>query len=92
MPVAVHHVAIQRAGASVARIDATLAEAQRRGDLASFNQAYKARRAAAQARGCGFMPYAQALRRLRQAVAGVAANGGQCSRSLMLSVFGDVKP
>jgi hypothetical protein len=35
------------------------------------------------------MNYGLALRRLRQAVASAAANGGQCTRSLMLSVFGD---
>ena len=34
------------------------------------------------------MTYAQALRRLRKAVAGAAANGGLIARSLMLSVFG----
>jgi hypothetical protein len=33
------------------------------------------------------MSYGLALRRLRQAVAGAAADGGQCTRSLMLSVF-----
>ena len=33
------------------------------------------------------MTYARALRRLRKAVAGVVANGGAITRSLMLSVF-----
>jgi hypothetical protein len=60
---------------------------KRRGDLAFFNQAYKARRTAAAAQGHVFMSYGLALRRLRQAVAGAAADGGQCTRSLMLSVF-----
>lgn len=70
-------------------IDAGLNIAKQRGDLAFFNGAYKARRRAAQAEGHGFMTYGQALRRLRKAVAGAAANGGQCTRSVMLSVFGE---
>jgi hypothetical protein len=70
--------------AAVSRIDASFNIAKQRGDLAFFNGAYKARKAAAQARGCGFMTYGQALRRLRKAVAGAAANGGQCTRSVML--------
>ena len=35
------------------------------------------------------MSYGVALRRLRKAVASVAANGGVVTRSLMLDVFGD---
>jgi hypothetical protein len=55
-----HAVVAQRVGQAVNRIDARLNAAQLRGDLAFFNGAYKARRAAAQARGCGFMTYGQA--------------------------------
>jgi hypothetical protein len=46
VPVTVHHVAIQRAGASVARIDAALAEAQRNGSVKAFNAEYRRRREA----------------------------------------------
>ena len=41
VPVTVHHVAIQRAGAAVARIDAALVEAQRSGLLRFFNAEYR---------------------------------------------------
>jgi hypothetical protein len=92
IPLTDHATVAQRVGEAVGRIDAGLSEAQRRGDLAFFNSAYKARRQAAAAQGKGFMSYGLALRRLRQAVAGAAANGGQCTRSLMLSVFSDVEP
>ena len=90
-PLTDHATVAQRVEAAVGQIDASLNAAQRRGDLAFFNQAYKARRTAAAAQGRGFMSYGLALRRLRQAVAGAAANGGQCTRSLMLSVFADGK-
>lgn len=47
VPVTVHRVAMQRAGASVARIDAALTEAQRCGLMSFFNAEYRRRRAAA---------------------------------------------
>jgi hypothetical protein len=68
-PLTDHTVVAQRVGEAVGRIDDSLKAAQRRGDLAFFNQLYKAQRLAAQARGCSFMPYGVALRRLRIAVA-----------------------
>jgi hypothetical protein len=88
-PLTDHATVAQRVSEAVDRIDGSLQAAQRRGDLAFFNSTYRARRVAAQAAGQNFMSYGMALRRLRQAVAGAAANGGQCTRSLMLSVFGD---
>ena len=91
-PLTDHATVAQRVDEAVGRIDDGLKAAQRRGDLAFFNQLYKAQRLAAQARGGSFMPYGVALRRLRMAVAQAAANGGQCTRSLMLSVFGDGEP
>ena len=91
-PLTPHATVAQRVCAAVGRIDDGLKAAQRRGDLAFFNQLYKAQRVAAAQRGCGFMSYGLALRRLRIAVAHAAANGGQVTRSLMLSVFGDVEP
>jgi hypothetical protein len=74
-----HAVVAQRVEGAVNRIDTCLNAAQLRGDLAFFNQAYKAKHAAAQARGSGFMSY----------VANAIANGGTISRPLMLSVFGE---
>src|ERR1700731_4882839 len=76
VPVTVHHVAIQRAGAAVARIDAALAEAQRTGAMKFFNAEYRRRREAANAIGQGFMSYETARARLRRAVAGIIAQGG----------------
>jgi hypothetical protein len=73
VPLTVHHVAVQRAAASVGRIDAALAAAQRGGTMRFFNSEYRRRRTAARARGRGFMSYAAARTRLRQAVAGVIA-------------------
>jgi hypothetical protein len=87
VPVTVHGVAVQRAGAAVARIDAALAEAQRCGPLRFFDAEYKRRRAAANAIGKGYMPYQTARARLRQAVAGVIAEGGVISPSLVVQVF-----
>jgi hypothetical protein len=57
VPVTVHHVAVQRAAASVARIDAALVEAQRTGAMKFFNAEYRRRREAASAIGRGFMSY-----------------------------------
>ncbi len=83
----VHHVAVQRAAASVARIDAALAQAQRCGAMKFFNAEYRRRREAASAIGRGFMTYGRARARLRQAVAGVIAAGGAISASLVAQVF-----
>jgi hypothetical protein len=84
-----HATVAQRVDEAVGRIDDGLKAAQRRGDLAFFNRIYKAQRVAAAAQGRSFMSYGLALRRLRQAVAAAAANGGQVTRSLMSSVFED---
>jgi hypothetical protein len=71
-----HDIVMQRACASVARIDAALAEAQRSGAMKSFNAEYRRQRKAASASGRGFMTYGRARARLRRAVAGVIAAGG----------------
>ena len=55
-PVTPHDIVAERATEAVGRIDTALTAAQRRGDLAFFNQLYKAQRVAAQAQGRGFMP------------------------------------
>jgi hypothetical protein len=78
---------MQRAGASVARIDAAFAEAQRCGTMKFFNAEYRRRREAASARGRGFITYERARARLRRAVAGVIAAGGVISTSLVAEVF-----
>ena len=50
-PLTDHATVAQRVGEAVGRIDDGLKAAQRRGDLAFFNQLYKAQRVAAQAAG-----------------------------------------
>lgn len=87
VPVTAHHVAMQRAGAAVARIDAALAEAKRCGTMRFFNAEYRRRRQAAAAIGRGFMTYGRAMVRLRRAIAGVIAAGGAISTSLVVQVF-----
>jgi hypothetical protein len=89
MPLTPHTTVAQRATEAVGQIDTCLNVARLRGDLAFFNSAYKVHRAAAAAKGRGFMSYGVALHRLRRAVANVAANGGAVTRSLMLDMFGD---
>jgi hypothetical protein len=77
VPVTVHHIAIQRAADAVGRIEAALAEAQRSGAMAAFNADYRRRREAASAVGRGFMSYQRARARLRAAIAGIVAKGGE---------------
>jgi len=57
-----HEVVMQRVTASVARIDAALAEAQRSGAMRFFNPEYRRRRNAVSASGHGFMTYRRARR------------------------------
>jgi hypothetical protein len=83
VPVTAHHVAIQRAGASVARIDAALAEAQRCGTMKFFNAEYRRRREAAGAIGRGFMTYGRARAWLRRA--GRRASSPRAVRSRLRS-------
>jgi hypothetical protein len=78
---------MQRASSSVARIDAALSEAQRRGLMKFFNGEYRRRRAAASTRGHGFMTYERARARLRRAIAGVIAAGGVIGASLVVQAF-----
>lgn len=87
VPITMHHVAVQRAAASVVRIDAALAQAQRCGTMGFFNAEYRRRREAASAVGRGFMSYRTARARLTRAVAGVIAAGGAISASLVAQVF-----
>jgi len=82
-PITEHHVAVQRAGALVPRIDTALAEVQRCGTM-NFSMPSTG---ATSARGRGFMSYGRARARLRQAIAGVIARGGVISRSLVAQVF-----
>ena len=73
IPLTEHATAMPRARAAVVRINAVLAAAHDRGDLKFFNSEYHRRCVAARAAGERFMSYAEAMRRLRRELAGVAA-------------------
>jgi hypothetical protein len=68
-----HADTLQRTETIVARLDARVAQAQQAGDLGVLNKEYRRRRLQAQAAGEPFLPYRVAVRRLRQALAEVAA-------------------
>jgi hypothetical protein len=84
-----HDVVMKRAKAAVAKLDAKLAAAQSAGLLSAFNREFKNRRLRANAAGARFMSYAEAHRRLRKALAAVAADGSV--PALMQHVFGDTR-
>jgi hypothetical protein len=75
-----HETAIARAEAALARIDAALAQAQRNGGLKFFNAEFRRRRKVG-----ARMSYSEAMRRLRRALAGVAAGG--VTRAVVAEVF-----
>jgi hypothetical protein len=86
VPAAEHSVAVTRARAALAQIDAGLARAQSSGVLAQVNSEYQRRRLAARARGERFMSYVEVKRRLQKAMAGVAA-GDKMPADLLVRVF-----
>jgi hypothetical protein len=61
-------VAIGRANAAVVRLDAMVEQMRRDGTLQEFNRRFKAGRAAALARGEGYMNFAVAMKRLKAAL------------------------
>ena len=87
-PLTDHAVVAQRVEAAVGQIDAALARLNR-GRSGVLQSSLQGSTHGGCRSGARLMNYGVALRRPRQAVAGAAANGGQCTRSLMLSVFAD---
>ena len=85
-----HADALQRTEELVNRLDARVAHAQETGGLSIFNREYRRRRLRAQAAGEPFLPYRVAQRRLRQALADVAA--GKAAPGIIGRVFGDRLP
>jgi hypothetical protein len=84
-------VAIQRAHHAVRALDAALAQAQARGDLAFFNQAYTNYRKHRSRGGRRVIPYRVAFSRLRRALARAAFTPEQSwpdPKSMRESVFG----
>jgi hypothetical protein len=86
-----HDRVVDRAVERTVAIERALQKAQDIGLLKFFNGKYKRRRQAARAGGKGFMSFTAAQRRLRAAVAGAIARGGELDRSLVASVFGSAR-
>jgi hypothetical protein len=83
-----HDVAMERAKDAAARIESFMDSLKGTGRLKAFNTTYKAARAAAAARGEGFMSYTVALGRLRARIGARLAGGGNVYEpGLMAEVF-----
>jgi hypothetical protein len=67
--------------------EAALTEAQHNGLMSHFYATYRTRREAAQAVGKGFMSYGRATARLRAAVAGIIARGGDLDLAIIRRVL-----
>jgi hypothetical protein len=72
IPITANDVAIHRANHAVRALDAALAQAQVRGDLAFFNQAYRQHRKQQSRGGNSVISYQLAFARLRRALARAA--------------------
>jgi hypothetical protein len=84
-----HDVAMARAGAAAHRLDAIVETLRACGMMREFTRQYKLRRAAATARGEGFMSYGNAELRLKRALLPLIQNGGKpvIGASLFAQVF-----
>jgi hypothetical protein len=80
-------VAVTRAGAAVVKLDAMVETMRRNGQLQEFNTRYKRGRAAALAKGRGFMDYGAAMARLKTALIPYLM---QQSTGPMASIFAQV--
>jgi hypothetical protein len=80
-----HDTVLQRAKAVVLELDKRLSAAQQAGTLQFLNREYKRRRLAAERSGKKFIPYPEAQRRLKAALAGAAAGRGM--PEIMRAVF-----
>jgi hypothetical protein len=80
-----HTTVMRRAKAAVGELDTCLAAVNAADMLSFFNREYRVRRLAAHAAGRSFLPYAEAHRRLRMALASAAATGSM--PELMHQVF-----
>ena len=81
-----HAVVVRRVGERVSKIDEAIAAAIDAGVLKQFNAEYRQRRLQAKRDGRHFMPYSQALARLRKVVADAVAKDGR-SRDPSLPPF-----
>jgi hypothetical protein len=75
-----HSVVAKRTADRTTKIDETIAEAIDHGVLQTFNREYRKRRLQAKRNGQGFMPYSQALAKLRAVIAKSVAAGAAVVR------------
>ena len=87
-----HAVVVRRVGERVSKIDEAIAAAIDAGVLKQFNAEYRQRRLQAKRDGRHFMPYSQALARLRKVVADAVAKDGKIPRSFVAAVFDEARP
>jgi hypothetical protein len=87
LTVTAHEIVCRRVAERTAKIDEEIARAIDGKVLKQFNSTYRQRRLEAKRNGQHFMPYSEALRRLRATVATSVAQGGTIPRSFAASVF-----
>lgn len=83
-----HAVAVERASACVAAIDAAMAEAKQNGMLKFFNSSYALLRRRARDEGRTFLSYSTAYDRLRKGVYARTPNRPVVTRSLIAEALG----
>jgi hypothetical protein len=92
IPLTPHAVAVERAQDAVARIDAALVDAKRRGALSFLNSRYRDARRAARAEGKTFPPYRLVYERFCRALYQRATSGESVNdRSLIQQTLGAVE-
>ena len=90
LTVTAHDTVLRRVAEKTAALDKAIAEAIDAGTLKAFNSEYRKRRLQAKRDGKPFMPYSQALAKLRKTVAESVAKGGKVpTRSFAAEVFDD---
>jgi hypothetical protein len=84
-----HRVAIERAAAMSAQLDAYVASLRARGGMREFTKMYKRRRIAAVARGEGFMSFGNAELRFKRALIPLLQGGATVAptQGLFASIF-----
>ena len=87
LPCSSHAVVVERASASVERLDSSLDQAQDSGDLKFFNREFQKRRIAAKLRGESYPNYGIFRSKLKRVLASHAA--GKPTSTILSEVFGE---
>ena len=90
LTVTAHDTVLRRVAEKTAALDKAIAKAIDAGTLRTFNRTYRERRLAAKRDGKPFMPYSQALAKLRAVIADSVARG-EIPKSFA-SVFDEARP